>query len=184
MLNKLAKTQGLLTLALAIAIVVCAGPLRAETQGLVSGKYMSSVVFPCTPQRQKQLIAKTEMGNVFLTSLKCSQGDNAYLLGVTEYPAQIVSALSVDEMLVSTLDDARSKNLIKIKSSKRTTHQNLPAIRSHLLDSRKPETESIGVTVLADRSIIVVQVTAPPSSAQSKVSTDFLNSLKITAVKK
>lgn len=183
-LNKLVKIRGLLTLTLTIAIIVCAGSLRAEMQDLVIGKYSSSVAFPCKPERQKQLIAKTETGDIFLTSLKCSQGDNAYVLGVTEYPAQIVSALSVEEMLDSTLDDARSKNFIKIKSSKRTAHQNLSAIRSHLLDSRKPETETIGMAVLAGRNIIVVQVTAPPSSAQSKASTDFVSSLKITAVKK
>ncbi len=184
MSNKLVKIQGLLTLTLTIAIIVCAGPLRAETQDLVVGKYISSVAFPCKPERQKQLLAKTETGDIFLTSLKCSQGDNAYLLGVTEYPSQIISALSVEEILDSTLDYARSKNFIKIKSSKRTTHQNLPAIRNHLLDSRKPETETISMAVLVDRNIILVQVTAPPSSAQSKASTDFLNSLKIAAVKK
>jgi hypothetical protein len=184
MSNKLVKSQRFLPLAIAVAIIVYAGPLCAETQDLAIGKYTSSAAFPCTPQRQKQLVAKTEAGDIFFTYLMCSQGDNAYLLGVTEYPAQIISTLSVEEMLDSTLDDARSKNFIKIKSSKRTTHQNFPAMRSHLLDSRKPQTESIGMAILAGPNIIVVQVTAPPSSAQSKTSTDFLNSLKIAVVKK
>lgn len=183
-MNKLIKTQCLLILALATAAIVCAGPLRAETQDLVVGKYVSSAVFPCVPQRQKQLVAKTEAGDIFFTSLLCSQGDNAYLLGVTEYPAQIVNSLSVEEMLDSTLDDARSKNFIKIKSGKRTTYQNFPAIRIHTLDSRKPQTESIGMAALAERNLIVVLVTGPPSSAKAKAPTDFLNSLKITAVKK
>ena len=119
------------------------------------------------------------MGDIYFTSLMCSQGANAYLLGVTEYPAQIMSVLSVDEMLDSTLDDARSKKFMKVKSSKRTTLQSLPAIRNHLLDSRKPETESISTAVLADANLIIVQVTAPPTSAQSREATDFLQSLKI-----
>lgn len=184
MSNKLVKIQGLIILTLAIAIIVCAGPLRAETQDLVVGKYVSSVVFPCKSEHQKQLLAKTETGDIFLTSLKCSQGEMAYLLGVTEYTAQIINALSVEEILDSTLDDARSKNFIKIKSSKQTTYQNFPAIRNHLLDSRKSETETISMAVLADRNIILIQVTALPSLAQSKAATEFLNSLKIAEVKK
>jgi hypothetical protein len=184
MLNKV-KTPRLPTLALAIAIAVCAtGPSRAETQSLAIGKHVPSAAFPCAPQRQRQLVAKTELGDIFLTSLMCSQGDHAYLLGVTEYPAQIMSLLSVEEMLDSTLDDARSKKFMKIKSSKRTTQHNLPASRNHLLDSRKPETETISMAVLADRNMIVVQVTAPQGSAKSRASTDFLNSLQIAAARK
>lgn len=183
--NKLKKFKaaGLSSLVLAIAVIGSAGPSRAETKALAVGKYTPSAAFPCAPQRQKQLVAKTEMGDIFFTSLMCSQGDNAYLLGVTEYPAQIMTVLSVEEMLDSTLDDARSKKFMKIKSSKRTTLQNLPAIRNHLLDSRKPQTESISTVVLADGNLIVVQVTAPQSSAQSKAATDFLNSLQVAAAK-
>lgn len=183
MLKKV-KTPWVLSLTLTIAIIVCAGPSRAETKSLAIGKYTPSAAFPCAPKRQKQLLAKTEIGDIFLTSLMCSQGDHAYLLGVTEYPEQIMSLLSVEEMLDSTLDDARSKTFIKIKSSKRTTQHNLPAIRNHLLDSRKPETETISMAVLADRNMIVVQVTAPPSSTHSRAATDFLNSLQIAAAKK
>lgn len=177
------KAAGLSALAIAIAIIGSAGPARAETKALAVGKYAPSAAFPCAPQRKKQLVAKTEMGDVFFTSLTCSQGDSAYLLGVTEYPAQIMSMLSADEMLDSTLDDARSKKFMKVKSSKRTTLQKLPAIRNHLLDTRKPATESISTAVLADANLIVVQVTAPQSAAQSRAATDFLNSLQVAAAK-
>jgi len=177
------KAAGLSAFALAIAVIGSAGPAHAETKALAVGKYAPSAAFPCAPQRKKQLVAKTEMGDIFLTSLTCSQGDNAYLLGVTEYPAQIMSMLSVEEMLDSTLDDARSKKFMKVKSSKRTTLQNLPAIRNHLLDSREPATESTSTAVLADANLIVVQVTGPQNSAQSKAATDFLNSLQVAAAK-
>lgn len=164
---------------LAIAGVACAGPLYADNQSLVIGKYTSSAAFPCEPKHQRQRVAHTEVGDVFFTSLSCTRGNHAYLLGVTEYPPEILSALSVDEMLDSTLDDARSKRYMKIKSSRRTTHGKLPSIRSHLLDSRRPETESVSLAVLAGQNLVVVQVTAPEGSAQSRASADFLESLKI-----
>jgi hypothetical protein len=48
---------------------------------------------------------------------------------------------------------------------------------------RKPATESISTAVLADANLIVVQVTAPQSSAQSKAAADFLKSLQVAAGK-
>jgi hypothetical protein len=183
MLNQSARSQRLSTLALAVASLACAAPVHAETRGLAIGNYVSSAAFPCAPELQRRLVARTEVGDIRFTGLTCTQGDNAYLLGVTEYPAPIISALSVDEMLDSTLDDARSKHFIRIKSSERAMHEGLPSIRSHLLDSRKPRTEAITVAALADRTIVVVQVTAPAHRAQSKASTDFLNSLEIAAKK-
>ena len=168
-----------MTAALAVAGFACAGPLHADEQSVVAGTYTSAAEFPCKPQRQRQLLARTEIGDVFLTSLSCTRGNNAYLLGVTEYPPEILSALSVDEMLDSTLDDARSKRYVRIESSQRTAHQNLPAIRSHLLDSRKPATESVSLAVLAGPNIVFVQVTTPGGAAQSTASADFLESLNI-----
>jgi hypothetical protein len=167
-----------------VATVVCAAPARAQTQALVIGKHTSSAAFPCAPQRQQQLLAKTEAGDIVMTSLMCSQGDSVYMLAVTAYPPALIKALSVDEALDSTLDDARSKSFMNIKSSQRETHQNLPAVRNHLLDSRKPPTESVITAVLASPNMIVIQVTAPLSGAQSKTSTDFLASLKIASTKK
>lgn len=163
--------------------MACAAPVHAETRGLAVGNHVSSAAFPCAPALQRRLVARTEVGDILFTGLSCAQGDSAYLLGVTEYPAPIIGALSVDEMLDSTLDDARSKDFIRIKSSERTMHEGLPSIRSHLLDSRKPRTESVSVAALADRNIVVVQVTAPANGAQSKTAADFLNSLAIAAKK-
>ncbi|HEY0664267.1 MAG TPA: hypothetical protein VGD18_06640 [Thiobacillaceae bacterium] len=172
----------LLTAAFA-ATCMCAAPLRADNQSLEVGKHASSATFPCKPQRQRQQVAETEVGAIYFTSLMCSQGNNAYLLGVTEYPKEVARALSVEEMLDSTLDDARSKPFMKIRSSSRTTRNGLPAIRSHLLDTRKPKTETVSEAILADGHMIVAQVTAPAGSAQSRASADFLASLKIAQKK-
>jgi hypothetical protein len=183
MLKQSTRSLRLSTLALAVASMAWAASVHPETRGLAIGNYVSSAAFPCAPELQRRLVARTEVGDIRFTGLRCAQGENAYLLGVTEYPAPIISALSVDEMLDSTLDDARSKHFITIKSSERTMHEGLPSIRSHLVDSRKPRTESVSVAALADRNIVVVQVTAPANGAQSKTSTDFLNSLEIAAKK-
>jgi hypothetical protein len=178
------KTPLLLSAALAVVGILCTGPARAETKTLVIGKYVSSAAFPCVPQQKKQLLAKTEVGDIFFTSLTCSQGDSAYVLGMSEYPTEFLNALSVEEILDSTLDDARSKSHMKIKSSARMTYEHFPAMRTHLVDSRNPQMDSIITATLAGRNMVVIQVTAPPGSAQSEASANFMNSLKISALKK
>lgn len=184
MFVKLFKTQSLLILTFVIAGMTHFYPLRAEAHDLEIGKYKSSVLFPCTPERKKQLLAKTELGDIYLTTLQCIKGDSSYLLGITEYTAEIMSALSTEEILDSTLDDSRSKNYIKIKSSKRKIFKNLPAIQSQILDSRKPETETDSLSVIADRYLFVVTVTAQPSPVKEKIAADFLNSFQIYNLKK
>jgi hypothetical protein len=87
-------------------------------------------------------------------------------------------------MLDSTLDDARSKSYMKIVSSKQTRYQNHPAIRTHLLDARKPETESSILSVLVDRYMISALVVAAAGQGESKSTTDFLNSVKINLIRK
>jgi len=80
-------------------------------------------------------------------------------------------------MLDSTLDDARSKNYVKIVSSQRLSHAGLPAIRSQVLDTRKPETATVSLCVMVGNGLAFTMVTAAPSAIQSDVAEDFLSSL-------
>ena len=178
------KTLSLRNLILAIIVAVCAIPVRAETNVLAAGKYASSAAFPCTSQQQEPRTYKTDVGNVSQTSSMCSQGDTAYTLTITEFPKQLLAGLSTNEMLDSTLDDARSKSYMKIVSSNQTRYQNHPAIRAHLLDTRKPETESFTVSIFVDRYLISALVVAATGQGKPKSTSDFLDSVKINVRRK
>lgn len=149
----------------------------AEFQKLIVEKSHMSAKFPCTPKREKQLIAKTELGDLFTTSLSCSKSDSFYLLSMTQYPNEFYKIFSVTEWLDSTLDYARSKKYIKIKTSHIITHQKLPAIRSHILDTRKPNTTSISLAVLTQNGMVIIMATTPPALEKSKTVNNFLSSL-------
>ena len=151
----------------------------AETQELAVENSQMTAEFPCTPKKKRQVVAKTELGDIITTSLTCSKSDSAYHLSITQYPKEYYKMLSEAEWLDSTLDDARSKKYIKIKSSKVGSHQKYSAIRSNILDTRKPNTTSVSLAVITDDGMILIMATTPPALEKSKTVSAFLNSLSI-----
>ena len=174
------KTQNRFIFILLLAVSSSAANLcAADSQKLIVEKTHMTAEFPCTPKKNKQLAAKTELGNIFTTSLSCSKDDSFYILSITQYPKEFYKMLTVAEWLDSTLDDARSKKYIKIKTSNTITHQKLPAIRTHILDTRKPNTTSISLAVLTEDGMVLIMATTPPELEKSKIVNGFLSSLNV-----
>lgn len=164
--------------AIAFTVLTIAVPAHAQIQELKAGKTEASASFPCKAERQKTIKTETDAGTISIMQLRCTKNNTVFLLGISVYPEEIVKALSREEMLDSTLDDARSKKYIKIASSKQLSHAGLPAIRSHILDTRQPETATISLTILTGNTLVLALVISTPKLIDSNEAKEFLNSLK------
>jgi hypothetical protein len=170
----------LLASALAFIGVCCIDTGQAQMQDLAFGKYRLSAAFPCAPKREKRLAGKTELGTeIFMVSLGCDHGDHTYFLGVMQYPPDLMSAHSPDELLESYGHNTAAKKHVKIRTSQRMTHKGFPAVRYHVLDTRTPEKELIMMGVLVDQSMLTISVTARSGQLQPAKHASFADSLSI-----
>jgi hypothetical protein len=164
----------------AIHLVVPIG--HAEQEELSIGKYRIMADFPCRPNRQKQVIGRTETGDeISQTTFVCSQGVITYSLSATEYSEQVLKSLPADVWVNRTLDGVRSQPRYTLKSSTRQPHQTFPAIRAHFSDSRVPPLDMARLSVLTDAGIVVIGGSWPSGSPEPSPAIKFTDSLTITS---
>ncbi len=164
------------------AALVIAGPMQAvpacaQVQDLKGENVWASASFPCKAEQQESKTINIVIGNILVVHSKCTKAKTVFVLAIIELSESLAKYMSSDELLDITLDDARSKSYVKIISTERVSLAGSPAMKSHVLDTRQPQTATKSLAVISGHSIAITMVTASPDTVESDAANDFLNSL-------
>ncbi|MDE2181456.1 MAG: hypothetical protein KGJ78_00390 [Alphaproteobacteria bacterium] len=154
--------------AVALACSAQAEPLKA--MGLQAS-------FPCQTKQAKQPV-KTPIGNIPVTTYRCSAGDYAYYVAISDYPKSYIAKRTI----AASLQDAITGASDNVKGHVRSNHPfdlgKAPG-RDAVIDvSSDKMTVHMRVFFVGDRQYQVM-VLAPEKAENAKPVTDFLGSVKI-----
>jgi hypothetical protein len=162
------------------AVAACALALfamGAHAETMDNTQWGFSAVFPCQSQLSSQPVA-TNAGNVTLTMYMCSEGETAYFVGVTDYPAGAIAQRNLDDVYNGVANGAATNSNGTIRSLDPYTLGNV-AGRDAVIDvASSKQTMHARFFIVGDR-LYQELFLGPSGEENSKASLDFLNAFAL-----
>lgn len=171
------KSGGRTLLLAAVAVAAALPASRAEK--LDAPQWHFSVNFPCQSQIGGQT-AKTEAGDIVITTYTCGDDTVAYVIAISDFPAGLIKPETIDNMYAGAVNTAAADSKGTIRSIMPYTLANYTG-REALIDVIADKTVMHMRNFIVGNRFYQVLYLGPAGSEQSKECLEFLNSFTFIA---